>query len=508
MRWTFAALVTSVAVAAAGCGGVLGGSDDSGGGGAEKDGNGASGPPPKRDGRVIASAPVASGEGKARVELLSVDRGNANSVTVRYRVVNEASQAQNIGFKFSAEGGSAADREAHGVTLVDLVTNRRYLPLTGSDGKCLCTNVNNISIEPGRSHEMFAILPAPPPQVNAVTVAMPLAPAFTGVPIGGGPAPAVPGGVDPAKAQLGPRKILPLNIMVEGQDRSLGERGDEQQVRLSSDVLFALNKADLTPQAKGVLTDVAKRIDASPGNTVKIDGHTDNTGNDAINDPLSLRRAQAVEQELKALGFRPGVTYQSAGHGSKQPAFSNDTESGRKKNRRVVVAYTRPRPPAPPPTSASTPAAPQAAPVATAQPQAPEVQPVKAVVNSLTRDPSGMAQLTWTLTNTGAIQYQVSGFESNEASTTHWADLPYHYQGGTTPGVTLYDENSGLRYFSLLDSENYCICTAGGDPYTVRLFLKPNESVSFFNLFKLPPEVRSIGVEIPSYVPIKDVQVR
>ena len=67
-----------------------------------------------------------------------------------------------------------------------------------------------------------------------------------------------------------------------------------------------------------------------------IVGHTDSTGSDAINDPLSRERAMAVRDYLSSRGVAASrVTV--AGRGSREPVASNDTDSGRAANRRVEI---------------------------------------------------------------------------------------------------------------------------------------------------------------------------
>ena len=67
-----------------------------------------------------------------------------------------------------------------------------------------------------------------------------------------------------------------------------------------------------------------------------IVGHTDSTGSDAINDPLSRERAMAVRDYLSSRGVAASrVTV--AGRGSREPVANNDTDSGRAANRRVEI---------------------------------------------------------------------------------------------------------------------------------------------------------------------------
>ncbi len=76
-----------------------------------------------------------------------------------------------------------------------------------------------------------------------------------------------------------------------------------------------------------------------PDTDVMIYGHTDSTGSDAINQPLSENRAKAVKDFLTSKGVdAKRITTQ--GLGSSSPVASNDTEAGRQQNRRVEVAIT------------------------------------------------------------------------------------------------------------------------------------------------------------------------
>ncbi|MQA98168.1 MAG: OmpA family protein [Streptosporangiales bacterium] len=216
----------------------------------------------------------------------------------------------------------------------------------GADEKCVCSIYDDdVTIEPGKSQEFFASFPAP--SSPAVTLFVSNTPPFQAIPIGDkeGPVTPPPGqeARDASKLQLGDPRVLPIVGFAEAIDGSKEEVEDDKQVevRLSADVLFALNKADLSPKAQTVLKDVAARIDASKATTVKVDGYTDSSGNDAINIPLSKRRAEAVRNALSELVTKSGVNYTVAGHGSADPVASNDTEENRKRNRRVTVTFAR-----------------------------------------------------------------------------------------------------------------------------------------------------------------------
>ena len=74
---------------------------------------------------------------------------------------------------------------------------------------------------------------------------------------------------------------------------------------------------------------------------VSIVGYTDSTGNDAINNPLSLERANSVRDYLAGRGVNPGIV-RTEGRGSHNPIASNATPEGRQMNRRVDIILLRP----------------------------------------------------------------------------------------------------------------------------------------------------------------------
>ncbi|WP_290798698.1 TolC family outer membrane protein [Halomonas sp.] len=112
-------------------------------------------------------------------------------------------------------------------------------------------------------------------------------------------------------------------------------------VTLSADALFAINSADLSAQARGELGQLAQQIRGMSNlERVFIAGHADTTGNDAINDPLSQRRADSVADYLVSQGVDRGLV-QTRGYGSRQPVATNNTAEGRSQNRRVEVTLER-----------------------------------------------------------------------------------------------------------------------------------------------------------------------
>ena len=96
------------------------------------------------------------------------------------------------------------------------------------------------------------------------------------------------------------------------------------------------NQSTLKDAAKQALHEAATAIRSVPGATVRIEGHTDNVGADAVNRPLSLARANAVRDHLhKVEGV--GGAMETRGYAASRPVASNDTDEGREKNRRVEI---------------------------------------------------------------------------------------------------------------------------------------------------------------------------
>ena len=109
------------------------------------------------------------------------------------------------------------------------------------------------------------------------------------------------------------------------------------KVTLDSGILFQTNKSDLNTQAKNALVKFSGVLKQYPDIDVAIYGHTDNTGTDAINVPLSLARAKNVSAYLESCGV-PSSKFKSVeGQGSAQPVATNDTKEGRAQNRRVEI---------------------------------------------------------------------------------------------------------------------------------------------------------------------------
>jgi len=101
-------------------------------------------------------------------------------------------------------------------------------------------------------------------------------------------------------------------------------------------VLFDFNKWDIKPEAHRLLDEVVAIMKKSPELKGVIEGHTDGIGSQAYNQSLSEKRARAVEKYIEAHGIASD-RWTIKGYGKSKPIASNDTEEGRRENRRVEL---------------------------------------------------------------------------------------------------------------------------------------------------------------------------
>jgi outer membrane protein OmpA-like peptidoglycan-associated protein len=125
------------------------------------------------------------------------------------------------------------------------------------------------------------------------------------------------------------RKTQGTGVVVERE-------GDELVLTMPAGITFPINSYEIQPQFYSTLDQVAQTLAAYPSTLIDVYGHTDPSGGDAINVPLSKNRAESVANYLTQRGVnRTRIATQ--GFGSSQPIASNDTEAGRQQNRRVEI---------------------------------------------------------------------------------------------------------------------------------------------------------------------------
>ncbi len=104
----------------------------------------------------------------------------------------------------------------------------------------------------------------------------------------------------------------------------------------SYEIVFKTGSNMLLPRGKSVLDTAATYLIHHPAVNVMIEGHTDNTGSDKINDPLSLKRAEAAKAYLMSKGVSE-ERMTTKGLGSTSPIADNKTSEGRSINRRIEI---------------------------------------------------------------------------------------------------------------------------------------------------------------------------
>ena len=111
---------------------------------------------------------------------------------------------------------------------------------------------------------------------------------------------------------------------------------NQLKLNIPSDVSFDTGRANIKPNLRPILDQFANGLQNQPNTEVRIIGHTDSTGSNAINEPLSLDRADSARDYLTARGvdMRRIVV---AGRGSREPVADNSSDAGRARNRRVEI---------------------------------------------------------------------------------------------------------------------------------------------------------------------------
>ena len=105
---------------------------------------------------------------------------------------------------------------------------------------------------------------------------------------------------------------------------------------MPGNITFDTNEAFIKQSFQPVMVSIAKVLKEYNKTYIQVNGYTDNTGNDAINNPLSIKRANAVADFLRVQGITANRIVAN-GYGSANPIASNATAAGREQNRRVEI---------------------------------------------------------------------------------------------------------------------------------------------------------------------------
>ena len=255
------------------------------------------------------------------------------------------------------QGGNRTYRPAAGgVRLLDLPTNRVWLATTGVEQTSKDNYANTIALKPGETTTCFVLFGAV--DAKQVTVFVPQA-GFVTVNVLDSSAAAASGidfkAVDKAfddvisysRDESKPIQALaapaPIERYTQALDDSTSTLADNQKVTvtLASDVTFASDSADLAPAADAQLKTVAGQLAQYPdGGTLTIVGHTDDVQDDAYNQTLSEKRANAVKTRLEQLTSLDKWQTSVSGKGESEPRIKDTTDEARAVNRRVEITLT------------------------------------------------------------------------------------------------------------------------------------------------------------------------
>ena len=247
-----------------------------------------------------------------------------------------------------------SDWGANGVRLLDLPTKRAWVATTSVENKTK-DNYNNLSLKPGESTSCFVLFG--PVDAKQVTVFVPQA-GFVTVNVLDNDAAAASGidlkAIDKAfdsvanpNYEAKPDQALATPVPIERYTKALDDStsthtgSKDITVTLASDVTFASDSAELTSAADTQLKTVAGQLAQYPGGgTLTIVGHTDDVQDDAYNQTLSEKRANAVKTRLAQLTKLDKWQTSVSGKGESEPKVNDTSDEARAVNRRVEITLT------------------------------------------------------------------------------------------------------------------------------------------------------------------------
>ena len=247
-----------------------------------------------------------------------------------------------------------SDWGANGVRLLDLPTNRAWVATDSIENKAK-DNYNKLSLKPGESTSCFVLFG--PVDAKEVTVFVPQA-GFVTVNVLDSSAAAASGidfkAIDKAfdsvanpNYEAEPDQALAAPVPIERYTKALDDStsthtgSKDITVTLASDVTFASDSADLASGAEAQLQTVAGQLAQYPdGGTLSIVGHTDDVQDDAYNQTLSEKRANAVKTRLEQLTKLDKWQTSVSGKGESEPKVNDTSDEARAVNRRVEITLT------------------------------------------------------------------------------------------------------------------------------------------------------------------------
>ena len=304
-------------------------------------------------------SPLVRRDEKTTVLVLKLTRAK-DDPAVKDVVVDSLDKDSNVfnaAYSLARPGSNPAfEPAAGGVRLLDLSTNRVWVATTGVENK-VKDNYNKLSLKPGASTSCFVLFGAV--DAKQVTVFVPQA-GFVTVNVLDSSAAAASGidfkAIDKAfdsatmphtRDKADPKQVLEAPVPIERYTKALDDStsthtgSKDITVTLASDVTFASDSAELTSAADAQLQTVAGQLAQYPdGGTLTIVGHTDDVQDDAYNQTLSEKRANAVKTRLEQLTNLDKWQTSVSGKGESEPKINDTSDEARAANRRVEITLT------------------------------------------------------------------------------------------------------------------------------------------------------------------------
>ncbi|MEE6274194.1 OmpA family protein [Georgenia sp. MJ206] len=280
------------------------------------------------------------------------------------RVATTATGAEDVnlggalGFAFTDLGRVAPDA----VRLVDAAGRTVALMAHDADGT-RATEVDDLRARAGEGPATFhALFAAPSGDTTAVLIPhvgfVPDVPVVADGPVGAADVAAV---IDAQPAGLvAPVRALDSYREIAGGTVRAREVGQRTTVGITTDVLFADDSADLSPDADSALAAAGAELAGVEAGELVVVGHTDDVGTPAHNADLSRRRAQAAATRLGELVDLTHFDVTVEGRGSDEPAVPGTSDEARAANRRVELVFASAKRPGTDPAVASGGAHPEA----------------------------------------------------------------------------------------------------------------------------------------------------
>jgi outer membrane protein OmpA-like peptidoglycan-associated protein len=133
------------------------------------------------------------------------------------------------------------------------------------------------------------------------------------------------------------QKKTAMEQATAGTGVGVTQTADNQlKLNIPSDISFDTGRSDIKSNLRPVLDQFAQGLSNQPNTEIRIVGHTDSTGSDSINNPLSFSRAASARDYLASRGV-DSRRIQIDGRGSREPIADNGSDAGRAANRRIEI---------------------------------------------------------------------------------------------------------------------------------------------------------------------------